>query len=171
MKRLLIYGLVALSLHSCIYGGDDDESISPVRQSSYKPITVNRDQFAQRVVSSEPIPIEDAGKIYIKDDLLFINEKSKGVHIFNNLDPENPVAVGFIAIDGNTDISIQRDVIYAHHARDLIALRFNATTMDITETQRIPDVFPPSFSPDGFSASYFNVPEDQVIVGYELIDL
>ena len=50
--------------------------------------------------------IENPGKIYIYNNYLLINEPSKGIHIYDNKNPSNPINLSFIPIEGNVDLAI-----------------------------------------------------------------
>jgi hypothetical protein len=115
--------------------------------SDYKPVLIKREILEQSIRLLPPQELVNYGKIYTKDNLLFVNERNEGVHIFNNVNPANPVALGFISILGNIDISIKDDIIYADNATDLVALRFDGST--VTEVDRNRNVFPELGPPDG----------------------
>ena len=75
-----------------------------------------------RAKSLAPIPaqkIESPGKIYIYKDYLLINEPSKGIHIFDNKNPANPINLSFIPIEGNVDLAINSNILYADNYVDL----------------------------------------------------
>jgi hypothetical protein len=38
------------------------------------------------------------GKLYFKDQLIFVNEYQKGIHVVNNADPANPQVIKFIEL-------------------------------------------------------------------------
>jgi hypothetical protein len=85
-------------------------------------------------------PLEETGKIYVKDNFLYINEKNKGVHIYDNTNPEKPNQVGYMAIPGNLDVAMKGDYLYADSYMDLVAI--NVKTK---KTTRVNDVFKGSF--------------------------
>ena len=45
--------------------------------------------------------LENPGKIYVKDNYLFINELKKGIHVIDNTNPSLPKAISFIQILGS----------------------------------------------------------------------
>ncbi|UAY53538.1 LVIVD repeat-containing protein [Ferruginibacter albus] len=67
-------------------------------------------------------PVQQAGKIYAKDNYIFLNEVNKGIHIINNIDPAHPVQVNFLNIPGNLDIAIKGHTLYADMNADLLAI-------------------------------------------------
>ena len=62
------------------------------------------------------------GKIYIYNDLLFVNDVFQGIHVYNYSDPANPVAIGFIGIPGNIDLAIRDGFMYADSYYDLLII-------------------------------------------------
>ena len=65
--------------------------------------------------------MHDPGKICFQDNLLFVTEIRKGVHVIDNRDPKNPVFLSFIRIPGNGDIVIYQNRLYADSYSDLIS--------------------------------------------------
>ncbi len=124
----------------------------------------------KNVKLEEPRSIKDAGKIYLKDHLIFINEKYKGIHVIDNSNPESPVNIAFIKVDGCIDIAVKQDVLYADNAVDLIALKLNENINSIEVVKRIKDVFPEPVSPDGRSLTWKEqqaVPDNAILVRWE----
>jgi len=65
--------------------------------------------------------LSDPGKIYVYKNLLLINERYEGVHVYNNSDPSNPVALKFVAIKGCLDMDVVDDVMIANQGADLVS--------------------------------------------------
>ncbi|MES2448061.1 MAG: hypothetical protein V4546_12820 [Bacteroidota bacterium] len=81
-----------------------------------------------------------AGKIYIYNDYLFINEPNKGIHIYNNSNPNNPINTGFLQIPGNIDLALHNNILYADSYIDLLAFDITAIN-NIKLVKRTPEVF------------------------------
>lgn len=80
------------------------------------------------------------GKIYLKDQILMVNETGKGIHFFDNKEPAHPVALGFLNIPGNFDLAVIDNTLYADSYVDLVA--FDITDLKkIKETDRIVNLF------------------------------
>jgi hypothetical protein len=60
-----------------------------------------------------PRTLADPGKIYRYGNYLLINERNKGIHVFDNSDRSKPVALGFVEIIGNSDMAVRNDVLFA----------------------------------------------------------
>jgi len=112
------------------------------------PIYLSDAELAASTINSEAArPLENPGKIYFKDNYLFINEINKGVHIFDNSIPSSPQNISFITIPGNVDISIKGNVLYADNYVDLVAVDLS----DLSHVKLVkrlsktfPNVYPPT---------------------------
>ncbi len=85
--------------------------------------------------------MNNPGKIYFKDQYIFINEKMEGVHVYDVSDPANPQNKGFIEIPGNVDIAIKDNILYADSYVDLVSIDVSNFSA-IREVGRIQKVFP-----------------------------
>lgn len=163
MKKFIPY--VAFLLLLMITGLNE-----PVYYGPYKPVFMLRTEMEKNVKLEEPQTLINPGKIYIKDHLIFINEKYRGIHVIDNSNPENPVNIGFIHVDGCIDIAVKNDVLYADNAVDLIALRLDQDITGIEVTKRIKNVFPQFPAPDGRGLTWQEqqaVPKDAVLVRWD----
>lgn len=141
--------------------------------SKYRPVFMYRSDMEKAVRIGEPRKMENPGKIYMKDDFIFINEKYFGIHILDNSNPENPEKIGFIYIDGCIDMAMKGDIIYADNAVDLIAIKTGSEFENIEIKKRIRNVFPEMISPEGYYLYWYiqeNRPENSVLVRWESID-
>ena len=104
----------------------------------YRPVYFQGADSA--IFASEPESLKNPGKIYLYNNLLFVNEAGKGVHVFDNLDRSNPRAIGFIHITGNVDIAIKNDMLFANNMNDLIGIDISNVNQ-VKVVSRLPDVF------------------------------
>lgn len=169
MRQSIFLIIVAICCNSCIYGGrDDDFNGGQPTGSSFEPITLNRTDFKATISVSDTTAVLNAGKIYVRENILFINEKEKGFHVYDNSDASLPKNLFFVNVPLATDLAVRNNTVYVHHAVDLVALTLDVQNKTVTETSRSEQVFPPLQSPDGFPASFFNVPSNEIIIGYRL---
>jgi len=80
------------------------------------------------------------GKIYLKDDILYVNETGKGIHVFDNTSPANPIPLGFLNIPGSYDMAIIGSTLYADSFVDLVVFDVSDVTK-IKEINRIEGLF------------------------------
>ncbi len=73
-------------------------------------------------------PLKNPGKIYFYGDFVLINEQKEGIHIFDNTNPQSPQNKGFIAIEGNVDMAIKEDVLFADSYMDLLSINIKDYT-------------------------------------------
>lgn len=168
-KIIICFGV--FSLTGCFGNWQDDDggSGSSQYQPLYEPILMPRLEFEN---STELLPartIINSGKIYVKDNFLFISEVHEGFHIINNTHPENPKNIAFLKVIGSADMSIKNNSIYMDNASDLIAVKFTDAFDAVQITKRIPEIFPNplSISPDYYQNYY---EEGYVVIGWELIE-
>ena len=113
---------------------------------SLEPVYMSYKDFREAVKVESTHSLEKPGKIYYKDNYLFINEIMKGIHVYNNTNPASPQYVGFIVIPGNVDMVIKGNIMYADSYIDLVGIDISnpATAKEVT---RLKSVFPYSVPP------------------------
>lgn len=124
-------------------------SVTPLddyNKTEYIPILLERTELEKSVQLNDARAIEQPGKIYVIDSFLFVNEKYKGVHVFNNANPQTPVNMGFVRIPGCIDMAVKGNVLYADNAVDLVAIQM--TGNEVTVTKRLRGVFSEHTPPD-----------------------
>lgn len=135
---------------------------------AYVPKYMSYEKLRSSVEAQSAAAIETMGKIYIKDQYLFVNEKYEGIHVFDNSDPSHPVNLTFIHIPGNVDLSIKGNFLYADSYIDLVVLDISDIT-HAKEKYRLEDVFP--YTIPEVEGNYPIAPIDQkkgVITGWTL---
>ncbi len=166
MKNLLCLLLVFV-LWSC---NDDDIQYETVNVAI--PQVMSKAEFRNSVEILPSQTIDEAGKIYVYQDYIFVNDEFKGVHIIDNSNPASPQQISSIKIPGNVDISIKDNYLFADSSIDLLVFDIsNINNIQIVE--RLEDVF--SYYnyqiPLGTDVAEFGDynPENDVIVGWELV--
>jgi hypothetical protein len=108
---------VAILLHC----GCEPAEENMVRQTvGYRPVYGPRE--AVEIALTDPAPVKHPGKIYEYGQYLFVNELSKGIHVFDNSDPVDPEPVAFLKIIGNSDMAIRNNILYANHMENIVAI-------------------------------------------------
>jgi hypothetical protein len=151
MKRTFLLGIcMAAMAWLCTACTDKCEQTTTYRyQKAYYVTTA---ELRSSIASLAPQVLSDPGKIYAKDNYLFINEKKKGIHIIDNSNPSLPTFVSFINIPGNTDIAVKGNILYADSYVDFLAIDIT-DPKNIKVVSRTEDAFP-SGSIDGTHWQY-----------------
>ena len=118
---------------------------------SLEPVYMSYKDFREAVKVESTHLLEKPGKIYYKDNYLFINEIMKGIHVYNNTNPASPQYVGFIVIPGNVDMVIKGNIMYADSYIDLVGIDIS-NPATAKEVARLKSVFPYSVPP--YESSY-----------------
>ncbi|UII74724.1 hypothetical protein LV716_10645 [Flagellimonas sp. HMM57] len=116
-KILMSLGILVLIFSSCDNKDDDYAEYLVAR-----PLIISKAEFATSLSIEVPRPIDESGKVYTYQDYIFINDKSQGIHVIDNSNPQQPRKVSFIKIPGNVDISIKDNFLYADSLMDLVVL-------------------------------------------------
>ena len=166
MKRLKLLSFLiilsgGLTLNSCIYHSDDNIPSNPDYQG-YKAIYMSRQQLESSIKISQPRSMTKAGKIYVKDQYIFITDENKGFHIYDNTNPNAPQLVAFLEVPGATDMAIKNNTMFINQAIDLVAV--TVTNNNVVVQKRIPNTFPQKISPDGY---YYSSNENNIIVDWK----
>jgi len=72
--------------------------------------------------------LKNPGKIYYYGQYMFINERKEGIHIIDNSNPESPQNIAFINIQGNIDMAVRGNTLYADSYMDLLVVDINELT-------------------------------------------
>lgn len=129
----------ALLLFLVMLGCEDKVEIEQ-RYNYYAPVYTTTAEIRAAVSAIAPQEIKEAGKIYIKDKWLFVNEVGKGIHIVDNTNPASPIVKNFLNIPGNYDMAIKGDILYADSYIDLVAFDISDKS-NIKITKRLDGIF------------------------------
>ncbi|MFW6328224.1 MAG: hypothetical protein ACOC2F_07945, partial [Bacteroidota bacterium] len=105
------------------------------------PLYMSYNELRTVIGTETPREINQPGKIYIKDNYLFVNEYMKGIHIIDNTNPASPQKVSFVEIPGNVDMAVKDNFLYADSYIDLIVIDLSDMN-NITEISRVDSIFP-----------------------------
>lgn len=132
------------------------------------PIYMTYVNLRLAVRQTGPTDLLNPGKIYFKDEYIFIVEEMKGIHIINNTVPSNPVNTAFIEIPGNVDIAIKGTTLYADSYIDVVALDISDLA-HIREVSRVTDILPYSIPAYDTDYPLADIDEEQgVVTGWEV---
>lgn len=130
-----------------------------------KPIYAAEDNL-ENVEISNSASLENPGRIYLYDNMLLVNEQGKGIHIYDNSNPNAPTEASFIGIPGNMDFSVREGMLYADNVRDMVIINISNPTAPVYEN-RIENVFPIQEFPDEHCAFECVDPSKGIVVGWE----
>ena len=91
----------------------------------YDPIYMTAEGMRVDVTVKGPQELKSPGNINYYNGYLLVNELQKGVHVFDNHDPANPINLAFIEIPGNRDIAVRNNILFADMFIDLVAIRMS----------------------------------------------
>jgi len=160
-KHIILFCISILIIHLNFQFYDYEENYE------YTPVLMKRADLEKSIKYTDARNLETPGKIYAKDNYLFINEKYEGVHVIDNTDPAYPQNIGFINAPGSIDMAIKENVLYLDNAVDLVAVNLdNFPSISVTKriTNIFPEPFPPGYSyiPDKYLPS--NRPKGTILV-------
>ena len=157
---ILLTALLGLSivLESCT-----DQCTETQLYTYYEPVFTPLTEIRSGVGMIAPQPITTVGKIYFKDNFLFVNDPGEGIHVIDNNDPANPVKKSFITIPGNYDLAIRNNILYADSYIDLVVL--DISNLDqVKEVNRMENIFASYNSLGWYANSELGVVTDWVEV-------
>ena len=136
MKNSSVY-LVLLILFSGLFFSCEDEITNTFTYRTMMPVYLEMSDVRARIIEVEPPqPLDNPGKIYIYGDYLLINEPTQGIHILDNRNPASPINLSFIPIEGNVDLAVNSNILYADNYADLLAFDISNIT-DIKLVKRV----------------------------------
>lgn len=144
---LILSSLLGLSLmmESCT-----DQCTGKSSYTYFEPVFTPLSVIRSSVGILPPQPLVSVGKIYFKDDFLFVNEPGEGIHVIDNSNPASPVKKSFINIPGNFDMAIRNNILFADSYIDLVALDISDLNQ-VVEVSRLENIFS-SYNSLGFYA-------------------
>ena len=101
--------------------------------------------------------MKNPGKIYVKDNLIFQMDVGYGVHVIDNSIPSQAKPVGFIKVNGSSEISIKGNHLYTNSYNALVVVDVS-DWQNVKEVKRIPNAFQQGQSIGATYGSYFIPP-------------
>lgn len=166
MKKNLIFRgvfavLILLAVGGCV---KNDEYTYEV----YKPVYKSFDEFRNSFNVTSAKEIQQAGKIYFKDNYIFVNEVNKGIHVIDNADPSNPIRLAFYELEGNVDMAIRGNILFADSYIDLVSIDIT-DVMNPLEISRLENAFPDVLPPRDQDIPIYELDRTKgVVVGWDV---
>jgi len=153
MKKFFVAAMlltITLSFHSCL----EDSCTTKSTYYIYEPVYMTEAELRQEITLEEARDLKQPGKMYFYENMLFINEKYEGIHVYDNSDPASPSNLGFLVIPGNIDISIKDDILYADGLIDIMSIDIS-NLQNPTVLNTLQNVFDADFdSENGYLVYY-----------------
>jgi hypothetical protein len=166
MKSKIIPIIAIFSFAAILFTSCEDSTYREYEGNA--PVYMTFDNLRSAVKAQQNVELKNPGKIYYKDNFIFIVEELKGIHVYDNTDPASPVKKVFVNLPGVVDISISGYILYADSFVDLVIL--DVQNIDnIHEVARIKDILPYTVPPTDNDYPMAYVDEDKgVVIDWEV---
>ncbi|MEO6670029.1 MAG: hypothetical protein ABIN36_11170 [Ferruginibacter sp.] len=155
MRLLLFSTIVLISISSCWTKPRPRPTTSYVHVIGNKPVYLGLDTAKKISYMNTALPVAAAGNIYAKGDRIYQLELGRGIHVIDNSVPSQAHRIGFITVNGSSQISIRDNYLYVNNYNDLVTIDIS-NPANITEVHRITNAFQ-----DGLNNYYLAEPAEQ----------
>lgn len=162
LRKLSFLSLMIILLLALLYSGCKetcDKQLITYTEPVYAPM----EDIRVEATYEAPRAIKSPGKIYYKDEFIFINEIDSGIHVIDNTDKNNPTTIGFVRVVGNKDLAARGDFMYVDSYMDLVVLNIS-DKHNISEINRVNDVFDAYYYHDDFFGTVIDWVEVEEVV-------
>lgn len=136
----------------------------------FKPVYSRTSEAKTISYIDSAITVKIPGNIYAKGDRIYQLEIGRGIHVIDNSVPAQAHRIGFITVNGSSQISIKDNYLYTNSYDDLVVLDIsNINTLNIVK--RVAGAFPDGeytyFLVQPMESGYYECPRyDSVIVDW-----
>ncbi|MBI5858806.1 MAG: hypothetical protein HZB42_14335 [Sphingobacteriales bacterium] len=148
MRKLLLVLFVSTFVLSACWDWTRKPVSTYKKVWGYKPVFTQDTTFL-KVQSEAPRQMRNPGKIYVRGNLIFQNDIGYGIHIIDNSTPSQARPVGFIKVNGSSEISITGNNMYVNSFTTLVVLDIS-DWQNVRVVKRIADAFK-----QGINAGYY----------------
>lgn len=131
MKNVMYYIAIAVFLTSC-WKQKNEEVLG------YAPVYGNETEL-KKITLSAAQAVENGGKIYVYDNMLYQVESGRGIHITDISAPATPVKKGFLKVAGAQELAIKDNLIFTNNMKDLVIVKIENNSA--TTVRRLSDSF------------------------------
>ena len=135
-----------------------------------KPVYAARNdaKLVTYVDSAQPVVIP--GNIYAKGSFINQLETGRGIHVIDNSTPAQARRIGFITVNGSSQISIRDQYLYTNNYEDLIVIDLTDPS-NLQVVKRVAGAFPEAennyFYAFPVESGYYECPRyDSVVIGW-----
>ena len=166
MKYLFLI-ITAGILSSCF---TKKPTLQPTKVFGYKPIYGVDSVVKKLLYINTAQPVVVPGNIYIKDNFIFQLEVGKGIHVIDNSTPSQASRIGFLTVNGTSQISIKGNFLYTNSFDDLLVIDMSNINQ-IVEVKRIKGAFPQGrvnyYYAQPPQSGYYECPRyDSLVIGW-----
>lgn len=134
--KLFIFLFVAVVFSAC----ENDLDVTHITylkgEAIYADLSVIRNTPLKEPVKE----LINPGKVYVSSDLLLIGEEEKGIHVYDNMNPESPEQMYFINVPGNKEFYVHNNKIFAESLYDVVKIDISDRDRPYIE-DRVENVF------------------------------
>lgn len=168
--RILILVCFTLCLASCWEQRPEPEYPHDVHVWGNKPVYSAPGEAKLISYLDSALPVISPGNIYVKENLIYQVELGKGIHVIDNSTPSAATRVGFILVNGCSQISIKDSFLYTNNYDDLVVLNIS-NRASVTVARRVSGTFPEGarnyFYMEPIESGYYECPRyDSLITGW-----
>jgi hypothetical protein len=164
-KSILLLLCSSVFLASCWdWGRRPVEPVNYQKVWGYKPVYTT-DTALLKILSEAPRTMKNPGKIYVKDHLIFQNDIGYGIHVIDNSNPSQARTIGFIRVNGSSEMSIKGNYMYVNSYNALVVVDI-ADWQHVREVKRVANAFQQGMQGGG-SYQYYYIPPPEHGVYYE----
>jgi hypothetical protein len=165
-------GLLLFTLTLGMFTSCQDRTYEEITYKANVPVVMGFDEFRSAVKKTAPKELDTPGKIYFKDNYIFVNEFQEGIHVIDNANPAAPQILNFIEIPGNIDIVVRGNILYADSYIDLVAIDISDPANPV-EVDRYENAFPNVLPPmEDYTYPVYGLDFSKgVVVGWETRDV
>lgn len=168
MKYMLTC-LFALSLISCWKIKSPYREYGPKVWGS-KPVYAAESDAKKIIYDAQKHPVIAPGAIYAIGNFIFQVDMGRGIHVIDNRMPANATRIGFITVNGCSQVSVKGFYLYTNSYGDLVTIDISDIS-HIKVVSRLANTFPemeydyPLAQPE--ESGYYTCPQPgSVVVGW-----
>ena len=159
MKTITSKTILAVLLFAAVFQSCIKDTVTE-KYTFFRPVYKTKEAVINNIKSGTPQAIVQTGKLFLKDNYVFLNDVNRGVHIIDYSNPATPVKVAFVDIPGNIDMAVRGNILYVDCYTSLIALDIT-NPLNVQKTKVINAVFP--------HRTYYNFSQDTSLIITEWI--
>lgn len=169
--RLLFLLLILFSITSCWTRTSRPRIIDPyVHVWGNKPVYAARTEAKTISYLDSALPVIIPGNIYVKGNFIYQLEIGKGIHVIDKTNPAQAERIGFITVNGSSQISIKDNYLYTNNYDDLVVIDIS-NSGSVSIIKRVAGAFPEGVSNyfyiEPIESGYYECPRyDSVVVSW-----